>query len=180
MILIQDEYFDEKTFKAIQEYCNQDFKIIKRGEKDFSVLETPIDLIPVLQKKGYKLIKTFIRSASSDFDTDLRIHADNIIEGHKTALASVFYINGQEVSTNGTCFYDHQLYGQKLPDVSNEEFDRLITNDSNDSNKWVMTDMVFSRPNRMLLYDSQMFHAKFPQKIEKGTRKVMVCFYSKE
>lgn len=179
MFFVQDNYFDEETFKAIQDYCQNEFKIVTVGEKDFSILETPSNLIPLLQKKGYELILTFIRNAHKDFDNEYRIHADNIINGQQTSLASVFYINNEnEVSNHGTCFYRHKKYGIKLPEnVSNEEFDRLITEDSNDLKKWIKQDTIKGIPNRMLTYDSNYFHSKHPNKIEKGVRKVLVCFY---
>lgn len=180
MIFIQDDYFEDETFKAIQEYAKSEFRIVKAGDKEFSVLDTPEQLIPLLQMDGYKLILTFIRSAHKDFDTDLRIHADNIINGEKAEMASMFYISGDEVSTNGTAFYTHNHYGRKLPaDISNDEFDRLILEDSNDSKQWRKQDIVIGVPNRRLLYDANYFHSKFPQVIKKGVRKVLVCFYSK-
>ena len=180
MIFIQDDYFESETFKMIQEYCEQEFRIVTAGEKDFSILDTPNELIPLLQVEGYDLILTFIRSAHKEFDTDLRIHADSIINGHKTALAKVFYISGDEVSKNGTAFYKHNHYGKTLPkDVSDEDFDRLINEDSNDHKQWVKQDIVVGIPNRMLTYDSNYFHSKFPSKIERGVRKVLVCFYKK-
>lgn len=180
MIFIQDNYFEPETFKMIQEYCENEFQIVKMGEKEFSVLRTPDELIPLLQVSGYELVLTFIRSAHKDFDSDLRIHADNIIEGHKTALASVFYISGDEVSTNGTAFYKHLHYGRNLPEnISNEEFDELIKNDSNDYRKWTKEDIIIGVPNRLLTYDSNRFHSKFPSKIDRGIRKVMVSFYKK-
>lgn len=180
MILIQDNYFDEKIFSQIKEYAEQDFQIIKLGEKEFSALPTPTDLLPILNLKGYKLILTFIRSAHKDFDNELRIHADNVINNEKSDLASVFYISGNEVSKNGTAFYKHHYYGKKLPkDISNKDFDQLITEDSKDRKKWTIQDIVVSVPNRMLTYDSNYFHSKFPEKIDTGVRKVMVCFYKK-
>lgn len=180
MIQIIDNYFDEKSFQTIKEYCKKDFKIIKLGEKEFSVLETPDIIIPALQINGFKLITTFIRSAYKGFDNEHRIHADNVIEGYKTDLASVFYISGDEVCDNGTAFFKHHKYGRELPkDVTNQEFDRLIKEDSNDMSKWEMQDFVKGIPNRMVMYSSNIFHSKFPDEIDRGVRKVMVNFYSK-
>ena len=97
-------------------------------------------------------------------------------------MACVFYINKQDgVTDNGTCFYEHTKYGIKLPEnCSDQEFDDLIVNDSNDESKWKRLDYISSRPNRLLMYDSNYFHSKYPKKIEEGVRIVLVCFYKVE
>lgn len=180
---VTDQFLPEAAFEDLQNYCyEEDFQIVKHGDKEFSVLPTPKYLHEFLQIPGHELILTFIRSARVDFDTDARIHADNIIEGKKTALASVLYINPEgTVSKNGTAFWKHHKHGYELPqDVSNEEFDRLITEDSNDLSKWEQLDIIYARPNRHLLYNSNHFHSKYPSQIEEGTRIVLVCFYSKK
>tara|TARA_R110000772_G_scaffold35637_9_gene85854 strand:+ start:4169 stop:4723 length:555 start_codon:yes stop_codon:yes gene_type:complete len=184
MIFVQDNFFAEKTFIALQKYAkNNPFNIQKAGKKEFSVLQTPDDIIPILNINGHKLVFTFIRKAYKGFDNELRIHADNIINGHKTALASVLYINENEgVTVNGTAFYRHKKYGNKLPeDVTDVEFDRIIREDSNDPLKWEdEKDSISSRPNRRVLYDSNYFHSKFPNEIKEGERIVLVNFYAKE
>lgn len=181
MFYVQDNYFQKEAFQSIQKYCENEFEIVEVGGKKFSLLQTPEQLLQFLQKTGYEITLTFIRSAHKDFDTDLRIHADNIINGKKTALASVFYINSEdEVDRHGTRFHKHHKYGSRLPDnVSNKEFDRLLKEDSNDPEKWTTTDIIIGEPNRMLTYEANYFHSKFPSKIERGTRKVLVCFYAK-
>jgi len=183
MILIKDDFLPKEAFKDLQEYCKEhDFQIVTAGDKEFSVLETPRTFLDFFRLDGYELVLTFIRSAHKNFDTDHRIHADNIINGHKTELASVLYINEEdEVSENGTAFFKHVTHGRELgKDVTAEEFDRLITEDSNDLSKWKMTDKISAVPNRQLLYSSNYFHAKHPNVIEFGERRVLVCFYSKK
>jgi len=182
-MIVTDNFLSKAHFSLLQQYCRvNEFEIVTLGEKQFLVLETPPYLIPLFQIEGYELICTFIRSAKNDFDTDQRIHADNIINGHKTALASVLYLNEKdEVSKNGTMFWIHETHGDQLDkSVSNEEFDRLITQDSNDLSKWEASDIVHAKPNRRLLYNSNSFHSKWPAKIEKGERKVLVCFYAEK
>lgn len=182
MINVQENFLPNEIFKQLQHYCGiKEFATVKVGEKDFCVLETPRYLLPHLEIEGHQRILTFIRQAHKDFDTDMRIHADNIIMGHKTSLARVLYITGKGVSDNGTAFWEHHTHGCMLnDDVTNEEFDRLLTEDSNDVSKWKQADYISSRPNRMLTYGSQQFHSKWPAKIEEGTRMVLVCFYTKK
>lgn len=179
---VQENFLPEEVFQYLRTYCKEnEFQIHKRGEKEFSVLPVPDYVKDFLNIPDHDLHLTFIRSANKDFDNDLRIHADNIIEGKKTALASVLYIStGAETSTNGTAFWKHHEHGLKLPeDVTNEEFDRLIIEDSNDIDKWELQDVVFSVPNRRVLYDSNTFHSKWPKQITVGTRIVLVSFYTK-
>lgn len=178
----EDNFLPQALFEELQNYClNTDFQRIKLGEKEFDILETPIKILPYLQVEGHELITTFIRQATSKFDTDLRIHADNKILGEKTALAKVLYINPKDGTTeNGTAFWKHHIHGEELPeDVTNEEFDRLITEDANDWQKWSIQQILFSEPNRLVTYKSNLFHSKFPAKIHNGKRIVLVAFYKK-
>lgn len=135
----------------------------------------------MLQVEGHEMILSFIRKAYKGFDNEIRIHADNIISGSKTSLAAVLYINDPDgVTPNGTSFWKHTDYGYQLPEnISNEEFDRLITEDSNNLSKWSKTDFISAIPNRLLLYNSNYFHSKYPAEIEAGERIVAVAFYKK-
>jgi hypothetical protein len=179
---VKDQFLPEEVFKSLRTYCKEnEFEIKKIGEKEFSVLPTPDFVQEFLHIPDYDLHLTFIRSADKNFDTDIRIHADNIIAGKKTALASVLYISTPaETSTNGTAFWKHHEHGFTLPeDVTNEEFDRLITEDSNDTSKWELQDIVWSEPNKQVMYNSNNFHSKWPAEISVGTRIVLVSFYTK-
>ena len=182
MIVVQDDFLPVDKFLSLQDYCNK-VKFVEHevGEKSFLIANTPENALSELRVEGYKIILSFIRKAHKNFDTDLRIHADGIIDGQKTDLASVLYINSSEgVTTNGTAFWEHFKHGHKLPDdFTNEEFDRLLTEDANQKENFTMTDKIMARPNRLLLYDASYFHSKFPRKISKGERIVLVTFYSK-
>lgn len=181
MIIISDNFLDQETFAKLQNYCKNDFRIVQAGDKEFRVLDVPKEILPFLHLEGYEIIRTFVRSADKGFDTDLRIHNDGTIDGFKTSMASVLYISGDEVSKNGTRFHKHHKYGLQAPDdLSDEEFNRLILEDSNDATKWTNMDIVVGVPNRRLLYSSQLFHSKFPSKIKRGVRKVLVTFYFRE
>jgi len=179
MITIHDNFLGQHAFDWLQEYCKQDFNIVTVGDKQFSVLETPKEVIASLQIPNHEIILSFIRNAYCDFDTDWRIHADNIIQGEKSKLASVLYINKPRgVTENGTAFWEHKTCGLSLPsNISNEDFDRLLLEDSDDLSKWKQKDFIANVPNRFLTYDSNYFHSKFPNKIENGTRIVLVTFY---
>ncbi len=182
MIQIINDHLPGEYFNILQRYClENEFRIVKMGDKEFSVLETPVEFIPFFNMPGHEIVLTFIRSAYPGFDTDYRIHADNIIDGHKTSFASVLYINNPELVTpNGTAFWEHQTHGHRLNEsVTNEEFDRLLSEDANDLSKWEQTAYVVNVPNRLVLYDSQLFHSKHPDQIKSGQRIVLVTFYKK-
>ena len=183
MITIQNNFLTPQLFKLLQQYCKDNkFTIQKGGEKEFCVLPTPQELLPLLQLNGHSIILSFIRKAYKGFDDDLRIHNDYIIQGEKTAFASVLYINDpQGVTPNGTSFYSHHKYGLNAPeDMTNEEFDRLILEDSNDESKWERLDYISAIPNRLITYDASLFHSKYPKEITEGQRVVLVIFYKKD
>lgn len=178
---ITNNFLPPNAFSDLQQYCNENqFQKVTVENRSFLVLPTPKYLFEFLQIKDHHLVLTFIRSADKDFDTELNIHADNIVEGHKIALASVLYINDEnEVSNNGTRFWRHKTHGDELQEnVTNEEFNRMILKDSNNIAKWEPKDVIYAKPNKRLLYNSNAFHSKWPSKIDKGTRLVMVCFYA--
>lgn len=182
MIVVQDSYLPERVFKGLQEEVNDThFEIVKAGEKEFLCMETPRWLYEYLKVEGHRIIFTFIRKAHRDFDTEFNAHCDSIINGSRPALASVLYINDDEgVTPNGTAFWKHHKYGFKAPEnVQNEEFDRLLTQDSNDISKWRKSSYIEAIPNRLLLYSADYFHSKWPQVIEQGERIVCATFYEK-
>lgn len=180
MITVTDNYLEEELFERVQEYCrDNEFQIVTVGDKQFSALSVPERLLDFFKFQGLDIHFSFFRSAYEGFDEDLRVHADNIINGEKVSVAGVFYVNPEEgVTKNGTAFYKHKTHGLKLTDdVSNEEFDRLILEDANDESKWTLTDYISNVPNRFVMYDANYFHSKFPKKIESGVRMVLVIFY---
>jgi hypothetical protein len=179
---IIDDFLPKNVFKELQDYCKEnEFKIVQAGEKQFSTLEIPENIYPYLELEGHEIIFAFIRNAYKEFDNTERIHSDGIIMGKQTNKACVLYINNSHgVTKNGTKFYSHKVHGNFLPDhTSEEEFNRLLTEDAGDPRKWKETHFVKSKPNRMLIYNSRYFHGKYPAKIKDGTRIVLVTFYSK-
>lgn len=184
MINVKDNFLHEDMFKGLQEYCESNvFGLVKAGDKSFSVLEVPDDVLDALNKvDGHSISLCFIRRAYKGFDNELRIHCDGIIANQKTSYASVLYINKEEgVTPNGTSFYKHIEHGNYLDnDATEDEFNRLILDDSNDISKWKRTGSIKSKPNRLLTYDANYFHAKYPNSIEEGERIVLVCFYTKK
>lgn len=182
MTEVKDSFLPKEIFQELQDYCNrEEFQIVQAGDKAFSVLEVPENIKPFLKIEGHELVLSFIRNAYNEFDNDWRIHADNIILNERVSLASVLYINDPKgVSENGTSFYEHHLHGKELSEcVSEEEYNRLILEDSNDLTKWLETDYVKSKPNRLLKYNANLFHSKSPNRIKIGKRIIMASFYKR-
>jgi hypothetical protein len=178
---IKDNFLPKEVFQQLKEYCiDKEFQQIKIGEKEFLILDTPIFVYGHLLIDGYEIILSFIRKAHKDFDRDWRIHADNIINGSKSNIASVLYIDSSD-SYNGTAFWKHHQYGDSLPEnITNEEFDSLLVNDANNLEKWKLTCIIPNYENRMLQYNSNNFHSKYPNIIKQGERIVLVTFYKKK
>ena len=182
MIKVVDNYLPKEVFDKLEYHTiSSYFQIVDGGNKFFSALETPVYMYEYLQQDGYDIVFSFIRSAYKGFDDELRVHADNIINGHRVAIASVLYINDAKgVTKNGTAFYTHKHYGHELPsDCSEEEYNEIILLDANEKSMWTKTDYISSKQNRLLVYDANYFHSKYPNKITKGVRKVLVTFYIK-
>lgn len=180
MISVQDDFLFSDEFKELQDYCNNNpFQIVEFPGKSFSVLATPSNLYDKLKIQGHEIVLSFIRSAYRGFDSDMWIHADNIVNGKRIDIASVLYIN-DDVIENGTAFWDHYIYGKKLPeDCSEDDFNNILIRDADDKTSWIKRDYISSRPNRILTYDANYFHSKFPAEITEGIRKVLVTFYTK-
>lgn len=183
MISVKNKFLPEAAFADLQAYCKEsEFEEVKVGDRVFSTLKTPNYLLELLQIPNHDLVLTFIRRANTEYDTSLFVHADNIVNGQKIAIASVLYINETEgITPNGTAFYNHVKYGAQLPDnVTDEEYDRLLTEDANDISKWRQTDIITAYPNRLLKYSANQFHSAWPKVITEGDRIVLVAFYSKK
>lgn len=182
MIKVTDNFLELNTFLELQDYAEKsEYNIVTAGDKKFSALQVPSYILPLIKIDGYDVTLSFIRRAYNGFDEELRIHCDGIIMNKETSFASVLYINNRaNVTSNGTAFYEHETHGGRLPDCeTEEEFNRLILEDSNDESKWRLTDFVSAKPNRLLTYDAKMFHSKYPNKINEGIRIVLVAFYNK-
>lgn len=179
MISVTDNFLPENIFLDLKNHVKQEFNKITVGDKEFLVIHTPENVLEYMEYHGYEMTLTFIRKAHSGFDDQWRIHADSKINGRVTDMAAVLYIDTSETE-NGTCFWKHDVYGYELPlSANDDEFDRMLLEDANNINKWKKTDFIQSRENRLLVYSANMFHSKYPKKIEKGERIVLVAFYSK-
>jgi hypothetical protein len=110
-------------------------------------------------------IVQFYRLNSSVHDTDFRVHCDNVINGKKPHVASVFYLD--DITDSGTAFFEHPVYGMSDPD-------QLIIFDKDDG-AWREIARVQSRANSMVIYPATVFHGRYPWQ-QKQERIVLVSF----
>ena len=185
MIYVEDNFLPDNVFKALLSYSN-DFKEVKTLGKSFWIKELPGDLteyitnkLEAIEGKKIKNILAFLREAKGEQDADWRIHNDSIIEGQQPDRAIVLYVKSNEAELNGTAFWEHEDYKYTYVKSNDEEFNRMLTEDSNDITKWKLNSVVGHKDNRLLSYPSEYFHSKYPNKF-KNQRIVLIMFYKYE
>ena len=166
-IQVFDDVYPDTSFKTIKSIADSmKFKTENHGGKDFTINKDEIfnsimhDGVEQCLRHTVTLHLAFTRLATQDIDTDLRIHSDFTTPGN---FASVFYVDVEKWA--GTRFYHHEDYGFKLPkDTPSEEADKVLMQDSENLCKFSEDITVKARPNRMLLYQSDLFHSKLPKR----------------
>lgn len=78
------------------------------------------------------------------------IHSDS-----GTNWAAIVYLTPDAPLSAGTAFYKHKESGN----YTKESDDDVSDHDGNDYTKWEMTDYVANKFNRMILYNSKLYHA---------------------
>ena len=185
MIYIKDNFLPESLYTELLNYSDE-FNEVKTPGKSFWVKELPnefikyiTDKLEKLEGKKIKNILAFLREAKEGQDNDWRIHNDTIIQGQQPDRAIVLYIKGNEDRLNGTAFWEHESYGHTYIDSNEEEFNRMLKNDSNDRSKWKLNSVVGYKDNRLVSYPGNYFHSKYPNEY-KNQRIVLIMFYKYE
>lgn len=187
MINIVDGFLDEATYQSTYErLLNNDFIDVVVGEKHFWVQFSDKDFDSMILEKlsaidGIKreCLLGFFRVATEEFDIDWRIHADSKVGDIRPERALVLYLSPSTMKgLHGTAFWRHKKLGHTISeDTSNEEFDRMLRDESNDLNNWELSSVVGYNPNRAVMYPSVYFHSKYPNLGWKEGRMVYVMFY---
>ncbi len=187
MIYIQDNFIEKELFiKTTNSLNSNNYKDITAGEKVFHV-QWPsnefdsyvLDKLREVEQRNLYKIFSFFRVSSNKLDTDWRIHSDLIINGEKPDRAAIVYMSPKERNDlHGTALWSHKTYGKKLPkDTSNEEYDRMITKESENLETWQLNSVIGYEQNRLLSYPANYFHSKYPNKSWVEGRQVFVIFY---
>ena len=187
MIYFIDDFLDKDLFKkTIDELNNNSYTEYKTPGKSFWVQEAKPEFIDyVLQvlseKEGCELesILGFFRLSTDTIDAELRIHSDGIINNQQPDRAVVLYISQKKLTElHGTAFWNHKKYGKKQPDnISDDEFNRLLTEDSGNLNNWELNTVLGYEQNRLISYPANYFHSRYPNKSWKAGREIFVMFY---
>ena len=187
MINIVDNFLNEDLYKeTYDKLMDNEFVEIKAGDKSFWVQESNpefdniiINSISVIENRDRQNIFSFFRVATDKVDTDWRIHSDAIINGVRPDRALVLYLSPSNMTgLHGTAFWKHKELGDYLPeDVSFEDFDNVLLNDSNIIEKWDLQSVIGYKINRAVMYPCNYFHSKYPNKGWADGRIVYVMFY---
>ena len=179
-IQVYDDVLSSSKFEKIKETTDKTvFHEEIHGEDSFTVshdrrFNTILhSILEGCLNRKVKLYLGFLRLANQDIDTRKRIHSDAMMQGH---FACVYYINtGNQIT--GTRFYKHSKYGYKLPrNLPSVEMNRVLCTESDKNSMWNKDITIKGRPNRLLIYESDLFHAKFPSKCE-DKRIIWVGFF---
>lgn len=116
-------------------------------------------------------IYSFVRINTSLHDIGFRIHADSKVFNKQPTLACVFYLNDSDIS--GTAFFEHPKHGKEASDDNHWVF-------TEDDGNWSIHNKVYEQKNSMIVYNSRLFHGRFPWvsygKTKRDGRIVLVKF----
>ena len=187
MIYIIDDFLPEWMLDDIKSnLTNNNFVEHVVGDKPFytqpsnPVIDKYIlDKLGKIEGKELQNILSFFRVSTDKLDTNWRIHSDLNIEGQNPDRAIVLYISkSTNEDLHGTALWSHKKYGKKLPkDTTNEEFDRMITSESENLDMWKLNSVIGYEQNRVISYPANYFHSKYPNKSWRSGREVFVMFY---
>jgi len=188
MIYFTDDFLSSEWYEATkEELASNDFEEVVAGCDTFYVQMPSDGFNEIVKSKRSRLegrpvrnILSFFRIATDTLDTDWRIHSDQKINGEQPDRAIVLFMSPSysDIELNGTAFWKHKKYGYALPKSTDDEFDRMLSEESNDMSKWDLNTVIGHRENRLISYPSSCFHSKYPNKGWKEGRVVFVMFYS--
>ena len=187
MIYFIDDFLPEYILKeTIRDLSLQSYEEFKTPGKSFYIQRATQPFInhvtsslSAVESKAIENILGFFRISNEDLDTDWRIHSDLKIEGQQPDRALVLYISPRKINElHGTALWEHKTYGKSLPDnTTDEEFDRLVTKESENLDAWTLNSVIGYKQNRAISYPANYFHSKYPNKSWKEGREVFVMFY---
>ena len=102
----------------------------------------------------YETIVSYFRINTPSVDTELRIHSDRDMLGKQPTDAIIYYI---DVESGGTGFFDHELYGDRLPEGVDQP-----ESEYTDESLWTYKSHIEGKPNRLIHYPANLFHCRYP------------------
>ena len=187
MIYFIDDFLPSYILdETIKDLSSQDYEEFKTPGKSFyvqppstSFLNHVTGSLGTIENKIIENILGFFRVSNDMLDTNWRIHSDLNIQGEKPDRALVLYISPRKTNElHGTALWEHKVYGKSLPDnTTDEEFDRMITKESENLDAWTLNSVIGYKQNRAISYPANYFHSKYPNKSWKSGREIFVMFY---
>lgn len=174
---IIDDVLSPEDFDILKQQTLGDFKTVDTGY-DNLWLQHPNARINnlltnlICRKMGERLVDfcSFIRRTTPTFDTKFRVHADRnpMGDGKRAHMAAVLYMDTDE--TTGTALFSHRTLGSMCKDKS------VFTEDDG---LWQPYFKCESVANRLFIYNSDLFHGRYPWTVEKD-RHVLVKFMQRQ
>ena len=187
MIYFVDDFLNKSIFDSIvKDLSSSEFEEYRTPGKSFYVQKPTeqfnnyvLNRLEEIENRGLDSILSFFRVSTDRLDNNWRIHSDLNIEGQNPDRAIVLYISkSTNEDLHGTALWSHKKYGKKLPkDTTNEEFDRMITSESENLDMWKLNSVIGYEQNRVISYPANYFHSKYPNKSWRSGREVFVMFY---
>tara|TARA_B100001250_G_scaffold13806_1_gene12037 strand:- start:839 stop:1411 length:573 start_codon:yes stop_codon:yes gene_type:complete len=187
MIYFVDDFLPNYILdETIKDLSTQDYEEVKTPGKSFyvqypssSFMNHIVGSVSELERNIIDPILGFFRVSNDMLDTNWRIHSDLKILGKQPDRALVLYISPRKRDElHGTALWEHKQYGKSLPsNTTDEEFDRMITKESENLNIWTLNSVIGYNQNRAISYPANYFHSKYPNKSWKEGREVFVMFY---
>ena len=183
MIYIKDNFLEPDLLEIILKDKREYLEVETPGksfwvkEPSKSLVDYMVDKISYVEHVEAENILCFFRQAKIDQDSDWRIHNDSIIEGQKPERALVLFLSQDtKDGLNGTALWSHKTHGDTYKGSTEDDFNRLLINDSNDISKWDLKTVIGHKQNRLVSYPCEYFHSKYPNVFE-DSREVLVMFY---
>jgi len=136
-----------------------------------------IEKIEKIENQKIVNLLSFFREAKKNQDDDWRIHNDSIILGQQPDRAIVLFMESKEsAELNGTAFWEHKIHGDVYNGYGNDDFDKILKEESEKLESWNLKSVVGYKQNRLLSYPCRYFHSKYPKEFN-DPRRVFVMFY---
>lgn len=175
-----------EAFKYLYQPTASDFATHEIGGKSFEVchlssLAQNLVIQEISKAEGCLVapVLGFYRRSDKETDPTVRIHNDKYINGETVDGTCIIYMNKCEKPT-GTAFWE--LKKQKLDNKrfwgGMNKFNEYLTNDAHKESLWQKYDFVPQSQGKMLLYDADMYHSKYPHHQEEE-RIIIVMFYKR-
>jgi hypothetical protein len=164
----------------------EDFEVHNIGGKSFEVCplfgqDKSMVVQEISNAEGclIKPVLGFYRRSDKNTDPTVRIHNDKYINGETVDGTCIIYLNNCK-ETTGTAFWklDSQEADKERFSGSKAKYNNYLNDKAHLENLWTQYEFVDQVKNRMLLYDADLYHSKYPH-YQEEERIIIVMFYKR-